>query len=200
MSRDARIDAYIEKARPFAQPILRHLRELVHTTVPSVVETVKWGMPHFTYRGKNIAGMAAFKAHCAFIVHGEGRQDVGGKAAEGMGGYGKIAGMDDLPDDAALREALKDTMAHIDAHGTATRRSNQTAPKPEIAVPQDFAAALRENRVAQATFDGLAPSHRREYLEWITEAKRDETRAKRIATALEWLAEGKRRNWKYEKR
>jgi len=199
MSRDPRIDAYIDKAKPFAQPVLRHLRELVHATVPAAEETLKWGMPHFLYRGKNVAGMAAFKAHCAFIVHGDGRQDSRGKDGEGMGGYGKIADIADLPDDAAMREALMETMAHIDAHGTATKRPSKPA-KADIAVPQDFAAALRDSPAAKATFDGLAPSQRRDYLEWITEARRDETRGKRIATAVEWLAEGKRRNWKYEKR
>jgi uncharacterized protein YdeI (YjbR/CyaY-like superfamily) len=200
MSRDPRIDAYIEKAKPFARPVLLHLRELVHVVVPDAEETVKWGMPHFTYKGKNVAGMAAFKAHCAFIVHGDGRQDAGQKDGEGMGGYGKIADMADLPDDADLAAALKNAVASIDTRGTAQRPAKPAAAKTEIPVPQDFAAALGENPPAKATFDDLAPSHRRDYLEWITEAKRDETRGKRIATALEWLAEGKRRNWKYEKR
>ena len=200
MSRDPRIDAYIENAKPFARPVLLHLRELVHAVVPDAEEAVKWGMPHFTYRNKNVAGMAAFKAHCAFIVHGDGRQDAGQKDGEGMGGYGKIADLADLPDDAALAAALKDAMASIDIRGTAQRPARPAAAKAEIPVPQDFAAALRESPAAKATFDGLAPSQKREYLEWITEAKRDETRGKRIATSLEWLAEGKRRNWKYEKR
>ena len=200
MSRDPRIDAYIEKARPFARPVLLHLRELVHVVVPDAEETVKWGMPHFTYKGKNVAGMAAFKAHCAFIVHGDGRQDAGQKDGEGMGGYGKIADLADLPDDAALAAALKDAMASIDIRGTAQRPARPAAAKAEIPVPQDFAAGLSRKAAAKATFHGLAPSQKREYLEWITEAKRDETRGKRIATSLEWLAEGKRRNWKYEKR
>jgi uncharacterized protein YdeI (YjbR/CyaY-like superfamily) len=200
MSRDPRIDAYIGKAAPFARPVLLHLRELVHATVPGVEETVKWGMPHFTYKTKNVAGMSAFKAHCAFIVHGDGRQDAGQKDGEGMGGYGKIAGMADLPADAALADALKKAVASIETRGTALKPATPAAAKAEIPVPQDFAAALRESPPASATFDGLAPSHRREYLDWITEAKREETRGKRIATALEWLAEGKRRNWKYEKR
>jgi uncharacterized protein YdeI (YjbR/CyaY-like superfamily) len=200
MSRDPRIDAYIERAKPFARPVLQHLRELVHATVPAADETVKWGMPHFTYKGKNVAGMAVFKAHCAFIVHGDGRQDAGRTDGEGMGGYGKIADMADLPDDANLAAALKDAMASIDTRGTAQRPARAVVAKAEIPVPQDFAAALRDSAAAKATFEGLAPSHRREYLEWITEAKREDTRGKRIATALEWLAEGKRRNWKYEKR
>ena len=128
MSRDPRIDAYIEKARPFARPVLLHLRELVHVVVPDAEETVKWGMPHFTYKGKNVAGMAAFKAHCAFIVHGDGRQDAGQKDGEGMGGYGKIADLADLPDDAALAAALKDAMASIDIRGTAQRPGRHETP------------------------------------------------------------------------
>lgn len=121
------------------------------------------------------------------------------RAGEGMGGYGKIADMSDLPDDADLAAALTAAMESIDTRGTAQRPAKPAAAKAEIPVPQDFAAALRDSAAAKATFDGLAPSHRREYLEWITEAKRDETRSKRIATSLEWLAEGKRRNWKYER-
>ena len=201
MSRDPRIDGYIEKARPFARPILEHLRQLVHAAVPDAGEAIKWGMPHFTYKGKNVAGMAAFKAHCAFMIHGEGRQGEGvANDSAGMGSFGRIAGLDDLPADKDLQAKLKTAMERIDAGGRAANRAASPASKAEIPVPQDFAAALRDTPAANATFDRLTPSQRREYLEWITGAKRDETRAKRVATALEWLAEGKRRNWKYEKR
>ena len=200
MSRDPRIDAYIAKARPFAQPVLKHLRELVHATVPDAGEAIKWGMPHFIYKGKNVAGMAAFKAHCAFMIHGEGRQGDEAGEGEGMGSFGKIASHDDLPPDSELAAKLQAAMKRVDEAGSAAGLRPKAAPKAEIAVPQDFAAALRDTPAAQTTFDALTPSQRREYLEWITEAKRDETRAKRIATSLEWLAEGKRRNWKYEKR
>jgi uncharacterized protein YdeI (YjbR/CyaY-like superfamily) len=195
MSRD-RIDAYIDKAQPFARPVLEHLRELVHAAVPDAQETLKWGMPHFVYKGKNVAGMAAFKAHCAFMIPGDGRQG----EVEGMGSFGKIANLSDLPPDDDLRAKLAEAIGRIDTTGSAMKRTARAEPKAEIPIPQDFEGALRESPAAKATFDDLAPSHRREYLEWITEAKRDETRSKRIATALEWLAEGKRRNWKYEKR
>ena len=201
MSRDPRIDGYIEKARPFARPILEHLRRLVHAAVPDTGEAIKWGMPHFTYKGKNVAGMAAFKAHCAFMIHGEGRQGEGvANDSAGMGSFGRIASLDDLPSDKDLQAKLKTAMERIDAGGRAVNRAASPAPKAEIPVPQDLAAVLRDTPAAKATFDRLTPSQRREYLEWITGAKRDETRAKRVATALEWLAEGKRRNWKYEKR
>lgn len=197
MPRDPRIDEKIAKAAEFARPILEHLRALVHKAVPDASEAIKWGMPHFTYKGKNIAGMAAFKAHCAFMIHGEGRQG----DEDGMGQFGKIASLDDLPPDAELIEKLRAAQARIDEAGTAQKRSS-AAPRAAartIEVPEDFAVALAANPAAAQFFDGLAPSHRYEYLEWITGAKRAETRAKRIGQALEWLAEGKRRNWKYER-
>lgn len=200
MSRDPRIDAYIEKAKPFAQPILAHVRALVHRVLPGVEEGIKWGMPAFMLGGKNVAGMAAFKAHCAVMIHGEGRLGAEESRGEGMGGYGKVATLADLPDDAVLDTALKEAAQRVASSGTARKPGEKKPPKGEIAVPQDFAAELAANPAAGQSFDSLAPSHRREYLEWITEAKRDETRSKRIATSLEWLAEGKRRNWKYEKR
>jgi len=196
MTRDPRIDAYIARSAEFARPILEHVRELVHKTLPGAGEAVKWGMPHFTHKGKNIAGMAAFKAHCAVMVHGEGRQ--GAEERGGMGSYGKIASPEDLPDDAELAAKLIEARERIDAAGTA-QKPMKAGPKPELPVPQDFAAALRDDPSAKATFDGFPPSARRDYIEWITEAKQDPTRAKRLATAIEWLAEGKRRNWKYEK-
>ena len=194
MAHDPRIDDKIAKAAPFARPILDHGRALVHKTIPDVEEAIKWGMPHFVYKGKNIAGMASFKAHCAVMIHGDGRQE-----SEGMGSYGKITRLEELPSDEVLESRLREAMGRIDRGEKEAWRQQPPKPKPQIAVPQDFAAALKANAAAGEFFDKLAPSHRYEYLQWITEAKRDETRAKRIDQALEWLAEGKRRNWKYEK-
>lgn len=194
MARDPRIDAYIGKAAPFAQPILRHLRELVHATMAELDETIKWGMPHFVYKGKNLAGMAAFKAHCAFVLHGQGRQ--GGDEEGGMGAYGKIGSLADLPPEAELKARILEGKAEID--NPVRKPRAKPAPKAEIPMPDDFAAELAKLQGARERFDGFAPSHRREYLEWVVEAKRPETRAKRIAQAAEWIAEGKKRNWKYE--
>lgn len=189
MARDARVDSYIDQAAPFAQPILRHLRDLVHATVPDLGETLKWGMPHFTHKGKNLAGCATFKAHAAFMIHGDGRQD------EGMGQFGKIRALSDLPSDADLKARLLEARDRLDS--TAKKRAvPKPKAKPEIAVPEDFAGALSPE--ARIFFDELAPSYRREYLEWVTGAKRPETRTKRIAQAAEWLAEGKKMGWKYE--
>lgn len=195
MKTDPRIDAYIANAAPFARPILTRLREIVHAALPHVEETIKWSVPHFTVSGKNVAGMAAFKAHCSFAIHGEGRQ--GGDA--GMGQYGKMASLEQTPAESELSARLKETAQRIATHGSATPKREKTGPKPEIAVPEDFAAALDGQPPARANFDGFTPSQRREYLEWITQAKRPETRSTRIAQSAEWLAEGKKRNWKYEK-
>ena len=193
MAQDARIDAYIAKAAPFAHPILRHLRQVVHTALPGIEETIKWGMPHFVYKGKILAGMAAFKAHAAFMIHGDGRQ------GDAMGQYGKIAALSDLPSDQDLSAKLLEAKARIDAAGTALKpKPEPKVTKAEIAIPDDFAAALDRMQGARAHFHAMAASHRREYLEWVTEAKRPETRAKRTTQASEWIAEGKKRNWKYE--
>ena len=193
MPTDPRIDAYIAKAPPFAQPILIHLRALVHATISDAGETIKWGMPCLTYQGKNLAGMAAFKAHASFGVHGDGR------AIEGMGQYGKIHSMADMPSDTVIAKGLRAAKDRIDTTGTALKiGSKPKVAKPEIPMPDEFAAELAKAQGARERFDGWAPSHRREYLEWITEAKRPETRAKRIAQAGTWIAEGKKRNWKYE--
>jgi uncharacterized protein YdeI (YjbR/CyaY-like superfamily) len=194
MARDKRVDEKIAKAPAFARPILEHLRALVHDALPGVEEAIKWGMPHFVYKGKNIAGMAAFKAHCAVMVHGDGRQET-----EGMGSYGKLTRLEDLPPDAELVAKLENAMARIDRGEKEPWRQQPPKPKAAIEVPQDMAAGLAANPAAAQFWDQLAPSHRNEYLQWITEAKRDETRVKRLGQALEWLGEGKRRNWKYER-
>ena len=193
MSTDPRIDAYIEKAAPFAQPILKHLRALVARAVPEAEETIKWSMPHWTLGGKNVAGMASFKAHCAFMIHGDGRQ--GPEDNRAMGQYGKIATMADLPSDADLIAKLHDARDRLAA---GQPKKAKAPPKPGIPLPDDFAAALAAQGPAKDHFEAFAPSHRREYLEWVTTAKAEATRAKRIAQAVEWIGEGKKRNWKYE--
>lgn len=193
MTTDPRIDDYIAKAAPFARPILVHLRKVVHTALPEAEEGIKWGMPHFMLGGKNVAGMSAFKAHCAFIVHGDGRQ-----GTEGMGSYGKIATLEELPSEEDLAGKLRAAAELVRTQGSAMPKKAKAAPKPEIPVPNDLAQALDGNPKAAAAFAAFAPSHRREYLQWITEAKREETRAKRVAQTVEWLSEGKKRNWKYE--
>lgn len=196
---DPRVDAYITKAAPFARSILGHLRAVVHRALPGAQETIKWGMPHFMLNGKNVAGMAAFKAHCAFTIHGEGRHGPKGHdAGSGMGSYGKVTALGDLPPDAVIIERLHAARDRIETSGSATKRTVAKSPKPEIPVPPELAQALSLQPAAQSNFERFAPSHRREYCEWIGEAKQAATRERRVAQAIEWIADGKKRNWKYE--
>lgn len=199
---DPRIDAYIAAAEPFARPILEHLRALVHEACPEVEETLKWRMPTFVAHGAILCTMAAFKQHAAFgfwrhaeVIGGEPPGDDGDK---GMGSFGKLTSIRDLPPKTRLR-ALLEQAAALNASGAKPARVAKTAPKPLPTVPPDLRAALKAAPAASATFDAFAPSHRREYLEWILDAKRADTRARRIAQAVEWLSEGKSRNWKYER-
>lgn len=191
---DPRFDEYIAKAAPFAQPILHHIRRIVHDAVPDLVETMKWSMPHFQHRGKNLAGMAAFKAHCAMMIHGDGRQ------GDAMGQFGKLASIADLPGDNELKSKIVAAAERIESEGTALKKKPAAAkaPKAEIPMPEAFGAALEAHPAAKAALDAFAPSHRREYVQWIAEAKAEATRDRRIAQAIEWLSEGKKRNWKYE--
>lgn len=194
---DKRIDAYIAKSQPFARPILEKLRRLVHQGCPDVVETLKWSAPAFDYHGP-LAQMAAFKAHCVFGFWKADLVAKSRKSHEAMGQFGRLTKLSDLPpDDVFLDYARK--AAELNASGVKAPRPMKH-PKRPIPIPEDLAAELAKKKHAQAkaTFDAFSPSHKREYLEWIVEAKRPETRAKRLATTLDWLAEGKSRNWKYQ--
>lgn len=196
MSREPRIDAYIAKARPFAQPILEKVREHVHALVPGVEETIKWGMPVYTIDGKILLITAAFKAHAA-LNFWRGQELRGDAAnADAMGQFGKLATVADLPPDPELNRLIGEA-AEIAKKAPAPRQAKHK-PKPVPETHPDFAAALSKAPKAKAALGGFPPSARRDYLEWISEAKQDSTRAKRIATAIEWLSEGKRRNWRYE--
>ena len=196
-TRDAGMDAYIARSADFAQPILRHLREVVHEACPEVREAMKWSSPHFEYRGM-LCNMAAFKQHCAFgfwkgslfLEQGDDR------ARQAAGHFGRITSIADLPPRDEIIGYIHQAMRLNEAGVKATSRK-QPAERPELAVPDDVAAALDANEAARATFTGFSPSHRREYVEWITEAKTDATRQKRLAQAVEWMSEGKSRHWKY---
>ncbi|MFA6955097.1 MAG: YdeI/OmpD-associated family protein [Thermoanaerobaculia bacterium] len=194
--RDPRVDAYIAKAAPFAKPILEHIRKTVHGAWPAIEETIKWGMPFFDYKGP-VCQMAAFKAHCAFgFWKGSlilGRSE---KESEAMGQMGKITSISDLPSKREITRLVKAGAALNDA-GVVVKR--KPAAKRPLSIPDDLAAALKKNAKARATFEAFSASQRREYVEWIVEAKREETRTKRLAQTIEWLAEGKPRNWKYQK-
>ena len=194
---DPRIDAYIAKSADFAQPVLVHLREVIHAACPSVEETIKWGFPHFMHGGRILASMASFKAHCAFgFWHGDEVAGTG-RDGEAMGQFGRITSLKDLPSKRELASVVKRAAALIDA-GVKRARAPKTGEKPPPVLPDDLAAALARNPAARKTFDNFPPSQQREYIDWIAEAKRSETRERRLGDAVDWLAKGLRRNWKYE--
>jgi uncharacterized protein YdeI (YjbR/CyaY-like superfamily) len=197
---DPRVDAYINKSAVFAQPILEHLRELVHKTVPGIEESIKWSMPFFTYKGQMFGNLAAFKAHCSFGLFGGAMKawfKEQGIDSEGMGSLGKLTSIKDLPPNKVLAGYIKQAAAFID-DGAKTMQRPRKAAKPAPETPPELAAALKKNKAAQKVWTGFSPSCQREYTEWIAEAKRAETKEKRIVQAVEWIAEGKQRNWKYQ--
>ena len=196
MSRNPRVDAYIAKAQPFARPILSYVRERVHAAVPGVEEAMKWSAPGFTLDGKILLMMAAFKQHAALNFWRGQELGDGEPKAGAMGQFGKLTSVDDLPSDAEL-DALIREAAELSKNAPAPRKTKHE-PKPAPEMHPEFAAALAKAPHAKATLQGFPPSAQRDYLEWIAEAKQDATRAKRIATAVEWLGEGKRRHWKYQ--
>jgi uncharacterized protein YdeI (YjbR/CyaY-like superfamily) len=195
---DPRIGAYIAKSAEFARPILEHLRERVHSACPEVEEGIKWGMPFFSYKAAPMCMMAAFKQHCGFGFW-LSKEVTGGSDEDGMGQFGKLASLQDLPTDEQLATFLKKAMALNEAGVKKSRP--RVAVKPSPATPDELVAALaqRKHAAARKTWESFGPGAQREYIEWIGEAKTDPTRQKRLATTLEWLAEGKKRNWKYEK-
>lgn len=196
------IDAYIARSAEFAKPILNHLRDLVHKTCPYVEEKMKWSFPHFDYKGEMMCSMAAFKQHAVFgfwkaALMKEPALIENAKSESAMGHFGKITSLKDLPADKKIIACIKEAML-LNDKGIKLAAKATSAEKKELIVPEYFIKALAKNKKAQQTFNNFAYSHKKEYVLWITEAKTDETRNKRIATSLEWLSEGKGKNWKYE--
>ncbi len=194
--RDKRIDSYINRAAPFAQPILTHLRAVVHAACPEVEETLKWGMPTFMHHGI-LCGMAAFKQHATFGFwkHSLIVKQRDSKRDEAMGSFGCLTDLSQLPSKRILTGYVKKAMRLNEA---GIKVPSKRTPRRALSVPADLRTALARSAKARATFAEFSPGQRREYLEWVTEAKRPETRARRVATTIEWLSEGKHRNWKYE--
>ncbi len=195
---DPRVDAYIAEAAPFAQPILKHLRRLVRRGCPEAEEALKWSSPFFLYRGKILCFMAAFKAHLAFGFWGPAMKKIiarDGHAKDGRGLLGRITSRQDLPGDAALLKYIR-TAKKLHDSGLPLRAKPK--PRPAPPVPADLAGALKQNKKAAAAWAGFSPSCRREYIGWITEARRPETRSARLRQTLAWVAAGRKRNWKYE--
>ena len=201
IQKDPRVDAYIEKAADFAKPILTHLRELVHKACPDATENIKWGAPHFEYNKSAFCSMAAFKNHCAFgfwkaSIMSDPYKLLTGK--ESMGQFGKLSSLKDLPSDKILKEYIKEA-EKLAKDGVKLPKA-KPAERKEFTIPEAFTKALSKHKKAQQAFDAFSYSNKKEYAEWIGEAKTDATRDKRIATAIEWIAEGKGRNWQYEKK
>ena len=201
--KDKRVDAYIATSADFAQPILTHLRELVHAAVPDVEETMKWSFPHFDYHGI-LCSMAAFKQHCSFgfwkaSIMFDPHKIFGRLNETAMGNFGRITNLKDLPSDKILISYIKEA-AKLNKDGVKLSTKPKTTEKKSLKVPGYFMAALKKNKKARSTFESFSYSNKKDYVEWITEAKGEETRTKRLATAIEWMSEGKVRNWKYIKK
>lgn len=197
---DKRIDAYIKKAAPFAQPVLKHLRALVHKACPEVTETMKWSFPHFEYKGI-LCSMAGFKQHCSFgfwkaTLMKDDKNLLKQVGNTDMARFDKISSMDDLPSGKILIAYIREAVRLNEEEIKLPPKPKPTTKK-ELPVPEVLAAALRKNKKAATTFENFPPGQRKEYIVWINEAKSGETRDKRVATAIEWMAEGKIRNWKY---
>ena len=203
-NRNPKIDVYIEKAQPFARPILTRVRNLMHKACPQVEEAIKWSQPFFVYKGAILCNIGAFKEHCHLHFWGKEITGVLREAKmlddENTGLFSHITALNDLPSDERMLEFLRQAVAFVDnGQYTSPMAARSKKPKPAASeLPAEFKAALQKNRKALTAFDAFSPSCKREYIEWISEAKRAETRDKRIATALEWIAEGKQRNWKYQ--
>lgn len=196
---DPRVDAYIDKSADFAKPILRHIRKIVHRACPEVKETMKWSFPHFDYKGV-LCSMASFKQHCAFGFWKQSLMEESNfPQKNAMGSLGRIASIDDLPDDKALTTMVKEAVK-LNDDGLKVKRPAKAAEKKELVVPSDLTVALAKNTKAKEIFDSFSYSRKKEYVEWIDEAKTAATRETRLATTVEWLAEGKGRNWKYERK
>ena len=199
-NKDPRIDAYIKNAAPFAQPILHHIRSLLHTACPNVGETMKWSFPHFDYMGSTLCSMAAFKEHCAFgfwkaaLMKDPGLLE-NARSEKAMGHFGRILSITDLPSDKQMIAYIKEAMVLNEKGRKIERKKTEPLPVPDI--PAELAKALTENKTAGANFEKLSAGHRKEYINWIDEAKTDPTRDKRISQTIEWVMEGKSRNWQY---
>jgi len=201
---DKRIDSYIAQSQPFAQPILNHIRKLVHAACPEVEETIKWGFPHFDYRGEMMCSMASFKQHCAVSFWKASLMKdknllSNARTETSMGHLGKIRVLNDLPSDKTMIAYIKEA-AKLNDDGIKIKKTPVSKEKREFIVPDYFLSAITKNKKAVAVFEGFSYSNKREYVEWILEAKTEPTRNSRLETAVQWIAEGKVRNWKYLKK
>lgn len=202
--KDKRIDDYIARSADFAKPVLKHFRDLIHKTCPDVQETMKWSFPHFDYKDHVMCSMASFKQHCAIgfwkasLMKDGAKLVAKAKTEEAMGHLGRITSLKDLPKDSVLTSYIKQAMKLNDDGIKLPARKALATPK-ELVVPDYFLKAVSKNKKALKTFEGFSNSNKKEYIEWVTGAKAEETRISRLATAVEWMSDGKIRNWKYVK-
>jgi len=199
---DKRIDTYIERSAEFAKPILIHIRELVHRTAPEISETIKWAFPHFEYKG-TICHMASFKQHCTFgfrkaSLLPDPHNLLNGETSSAMGQFGRITALSDLPSDEILESYLRNAIL-LNETGIKLPVIKKSPSASVVSVPEYFMEALSKNPLAQSTFEGFSNSHKKEYIEWVSEAKTEKTREKRLATTMLWLSEGKLMHWRYKK-
>ncbi len=195
---DKRVDDYMAKSADFAKPILIEIRARVHKACPEAVETIKWGFPHFVYREKILCSMAAFKAHCALGFWQADVLKIDATTTRAMGDFGRLMTLKDLPTARQFSALVKQAMQHIDA-GTARRAPTKKAIPKALVTPDDFHAAIVKNKVASGVWGDFSHTKQKDYIDWINEAKREATRLARIQQAVEWIAEDKGRNWKYER-
>lgn len=191
---------YIEKAAPFAQPVLHYLRSLIHKTCPQIEECIKWGFPHFTYKNEIVCSFAAFKQHCAFTFWRAGVITSLAEIAinnEGMGQLGKIKSKLDLPNENQLVNCIIEAIQLIEKGVKPAKSAKQKNNEP-IILPAYFSSLLAEFPTAKEKFLSMSNSHQKEYVEWITEAKTETTRNTRMQTCIKWVLEGKGRNWQYQ--
>lgn len=202
MKKDERIDAYIEKSAEFAKPILTHLRNLIHDACPEIEETMKWSMPFFDYKG-TVSNMAAFKQHCSFGFWKASLMNdphkIMDKINESHGQLGQIKSLEDLPSDEILIAYIKEAV-RLNEEGVKVAAKSKTTEKKELIIPEYFVSALERTSTASENFETFSYSKKKDYVEWLTEAKTEDTRNKRLTTAIEWISEGKARNWKYERK
>lgn len=201
MSYNIAVDEYINKAQPFAQPILHHLRKLVHEACPDVDEKIKWGMPSFEYFGL-MCGFAAFKQHCTFgfwraALMKDKMLMNNAKSEVAMGHLGRITTLNDLPDDKKIKAYIKEAMK-LNKDGIKIIKTKPSAVQ-ELIIPDELARQLKKNVKCLKIFENFSITNKRDYVDWISEAKTEATKNKRIQQSLEWISEGKPRNWKYMK-
>mgnify|MGYP001546264972 CR=1 FL=1 len=205
MKKEPRVDAYIKNAQPFAQPILKHIRELVHKACPDVEEKIKWSFPHFDYKDGPMCSMASFKQHCAFgfwkaaLMKDADKLVEVAKSEVAMGHMGRITSLKDLPSDKVLLGYIKEAMKLNEEGKKVPKKLPAETVKKELVTPDYLMAALQKNKKAKTTFEAFSYSCKKEYISWLEEAKTEATRTKRLTDAVEWMSEGKMRHWKYQK-